>query len=205
MTETIEDKRMQRVTENAKTTAKEALAILEECQRLGPTFMAQTVWANGRRGFGLRLDLGGIGRFGATVGWLCGLAMSPQAREFAEKAALDFVQSLDYLSNYGGMIEGDDTMPVYYVELGDDGLLNSYRLMWYRALPYDEYLAKHVGKAVLLQDSTNSPRREWHRTQAQYYVFAQSMNGGLIYNGPGQGETVSVSLTGSHRFWTVNT
>ncbi len=44
----------------------------------------------------------------------------------------------------------------------------------------------------------------WHRLEAGDYVA--SMNGGLIYRGPGCGETFSVSLDSDpDRYWTVNT
>ncbi len=192
--------------QNKETTADQALEILQDCFRVGPTFGATLQWGNGRRGFGLRFDLGGIGRFGSVVGWIVALAGSKGTHDFAVKAALDFVRALDYLANYGGLIDDQSFLPQHIIELGDDGMMHSFRLCWYRGIDLtNAYCPDLDSRGLFYRGSDDKVLREWCNASAKYYVYRRGLNGGLNYSGPDAGQTYTVNLTPSKTLWSVNT
>lgn len=79
-------------------------------------------------------------RLANTAGFLAGLEAAGQ-KETASKLAEVLAQKLDYLNSYGGKEdidrssgEGTIEIPRYRVILGDDGLLMSFSVNWYRAV-----------------------------------------------------------------------
>lgn len=144
----------------------------------------------------------GLARAASVLGWLVGIAQGGNI-ELANTLAADFVENLNHLANYGGKVEYTDhryngepfvrQIPAYIVKLCDDGTAHGFALLWHRPLLTPEILARHkeLGREVVTFHYDDLPHG---------YAF----NGGLIYHGPGGGETFSVSLTNS-RPWSVHT
>lgn len=152
---------------------------------------------------GLSFSDRGLARAASVFGWIVGVAQGGNLG-LANELAADFVENLDYLANYGGKV--DHTYPSYngtprtvqipshVVKLCDDGTAHGFALLWHRPLLTPEQIEAHQGlgrEAVTFVHSFGVPHG---------YAF----NGGLLYHGPGAGETFSVSLTGN-RLWSVHT
>ena len=150
---------------------------------------------------GLAFSDRGLARAASVFGWLCGLSQGGNV-ELANELAADFVSNLDYLAKYGGEVDYsyfqyDGTpatrkIPAYVVKLCDDGTAHGFALLWHRPLLTDEIVENHkaLGRNVVTFGYDGIPHG---------YVF----NGGLIYHGPGAGQTFTVN-TGS-RSWGVHT
>jgi len=186
----------------------------------------------------------GASRLSNIAGWLQGMAhVSEEGRTFSKKAALAFLKTLDYLNSYGGDMEvntagGVVTVPRYRVTLNDDGILNSFSILWYRAITNKQ---RHE-KAQAIFDTRISPTEQlvtntdrlWeqslkeaedqiglfdkltiHRfyrhgssSESEVVYYGRAFNGGLIYHGPGAGETFSVNLdpaAAREHLWSVHT
>lgn len=135
----------------------------------------------------LRFTDQGRGRIGQVFGWIAGLHSSgvKEMQDFAVKCANSICENLDYLANYGGMVEGERGITRYIVELGDDGMLNSFTILWYVAVPPDK-------QADIPEENF---RKEFDAKWGPKYRYVFALNGGAIYQGPGSGETFTVSLT----------
>jgi len=155
-------------------------------------------------------------RVAQIAGWLVGLVHSGRRAE-AEKIAEDITSQFQYLNEYGGEAEGmtfADGSPVtnlrrYMVQLGDDGTFGGFTVGWYSITTEDQ--ANDTMRPSLLRDRWNGiyDTSRWNAADAPvrhsatfYYRFA--FNGGLLYHGPGGGETFSVTL-GNVRFWSIHT
>jgi hypothetical protein len=150
---------------------------------------------------GLAFSEEGLARAASVFGWLCGLSQGGNI-ELANELAADFVSNLDYLAKYGGEVDyafkyynGEDAtrkIPAYVVKLCDDGTAHGFALLWHRPLLTAEIVANHkaLGRDVVTFGYDEIP-----------HGFA--FNGGLIYHGPGAGETFTCN-TGS-RSWGVHT
>ena len=158
----------------------------------------------------------GVTRVAQIAGWLVGLVHSGR-REEAEKVAEDINSQFSYLNEYGGEAEGmtfGDGSPVqnlrrYMVQLGDDGTFGGFTVGWYSIVTEEQ--ANDTMRPSLLRDRWNGiyETLRWNAAYAPvrhsekfYYRFA--FNGGLLYHGPGGGETFSVTL-GNVRFWSIHT
>ena len=156
------------------------------------------------------------GRVAQIAGWLAGLVHAGQ-RDAAEKIAEDITAQFEYLNGYGGEAEGQtfgDGSPVrnlrrYMVQLGDDGTFGGFTVGWYSLASEEQ--ANDTMRPSLLRDRWNSiyNTSRWNAADSPvrhsatfYYQFA--FNGGLLYHGPGGGETFSVSI-GNPRFWSIHT
>jgi hypothetical protein len=151
---------------------------------------------------GLRFTESGLARAASICGWLSGIAAVGRI-ELANELADDLLRNLRFLATYGGTAEyrrsradgSNDTVtvPRYTVELSDDGSAHGFGILWYAALVTDE--AKDIalvnGKAIKCFD-------RWPDVPHTF-----SFNGGLIYHGPGCGETFTCN-TGS-RPWGIHT
>jgi len=146
-----------------------------------------------------------LARAACVCGWITGLAQCGQT-DLANRMAACFIANLRRLSTYGGQLDytykgfgGEGhvvKIPAYTVELHDDGSTHSFAIHWYRPLYTPEMLTAWVGQ----------PKpRDTRVFDCCYEVpHAFSFHGGLIYYGPGGGETFTVSLTNEH-FWSVHT
>lgn len=193
---------------------------------------------------------GGAARLSNICGWLHGLySVSEEGKVFAKRAALLFLEQLDYLNGYGGDIELPVTqetvvnVPRYRVVLGDDGVLNSFTLLWHGLISNEkrhekaqevlnarvssiEQLVKDddVAYQMALKDAETElgifdklTLHRFYRDQSlsgrsipgtKIVYYGRSFNGGLIYHGPGSGETFSVCLdpaAARERLWSVHT
>lgn len=150
------------------------------------------------------------------AGWLVGLNCAGQ-REMAEKIAEDINAQLAYLNGYGGMVESEfedgspvPNVPRYMIQLGDDGTFGGFTVGWYRAIrdsslpdgDSDGMLRNRWGSFV--DHQRWSPQTEGVLREVVRFVYRFSMNGGLLYHGPGGGETFSVTV-GTPRFWSIHT
>ena len=157
-----------------------------------------------------------VTRVAQIAGWLVGLVHSGRRAE-AEKAAEDINSQLFYLNEYGGEAEGmtfGDGSAVksqrrYMVQLGDDATFGGFTVGWYSIVTEEQ--ANDTLKPGLLRDRWNNVyyTSRWNAADAPvrhsetfYYRFA--FNGGLLYHGPGGGETFSVNLS-NVRFWSIHT
>lgn len=146
----------------------------------------------------------GLTRLAHIFGWITGLAQSgdEKLREFAAQAADDIFDNLERLNRYGSEVvpEGfpDDILPVssYRVALTDDGTFNGFSLLWLAVAPRDTKEGDCYGAAERWAWS----KREGYSIPVRYRF---SFNGGLLYHGPGGGETFAVTLTPC--LWSVHT
>lgn len=158
----------------------------------------------------------GEARVMQIAGWLMGLTHAGR-RDLAEKVAEDINAQFAYLNEYGGMVESEfedgspvPNVPRYIVQLGDDGSFGGFTVNWYRAFreggPEDgdrngclrsrwESLADHARWG---------PQKEGAPRELVRFLYRFCMNGGLLYHGPGGGETFSVTV-GTPRFWSIHT
>ena len=163
-------------------------------------------------GAGLKFSPEGLARAAGVCTWLVGLRHGGKTVEEVNALADDFYDNLKYLANYGGTVEvpyrrwicseGDSgdghytestyEMPQYVVTLYDDATLHGFSVIWRAHLTESQAeTAKAKGKEIV----------QYGHFPSQPYMF--SHNGGLIYHGPGRGETFTVSL--GDRFWGVHT
>lgn len=157
----------------------------------------------------------GEGRVMQIAGWLMGLCHSGRRAE-AEKIAEDISSQFEYLNGYGGDEEAtfEDGTPVpnvprYLVQLGDDGTFGGFTVAWYRAVREGTHLDGDRRSMLrnrwddLVTHPRWAPNRSEPREVVKHY-FHFTMNGGLLYHGPGGGETFSVTV-GTPRFWSIHT
>ena len=121
--------------------------------------------------------------------------------------------------------------PKWKVSLADDGTFGGFGLAWFRAIPNKKL--HEVAEAILAQktaageyDPENPHAWTWALEDARKqlrinkdleelrYVdqwntevihYGYDFNGGMIYHGPGRGETFTVSLGQGERFWGIHT
>jgi hypothetical protein len=155
------------------------------------------------------------GRVMQIAGWLVGLTHAGKRAE-AEQIAEDINANLAYLNGYGGMMETEfedgspvPNVPRYMVRLGDDGTFGGFTVAWYRAIR--DGSAQDGDRGGMLRDqwgslvdhcrwgAESSAPREFVR-----HIYKFDMSGGLLYHGPGGGETFSVNV-GTPRFWSIHT
>lgn len=141
-------------------------------------------------------------RLASILGWIAGVADG----DVAETLAGDILRWLDYLDGYGG--RRDDGATRYVVELGDDGCFASFSIMWFARIAESE--AEKIDEAADAEGkdrpgwTARLERREWAygpRTHRALFAF----NGGLIYHGPGCGETFTVRIGETRRPWSIHT
>jgi hypothetical protein len=122
-------------TKTPETTKAEATPlqqIIEASYRHIDGFISHRWGEYGTVGQGLRLTPQARMRLGHVFGWLTGLAATGNAEftKFAEKAATNLFEKLDWLAHYGGYINEENRVPKYLVELHDDGTLHGFSLLW---------------------------------------------------------------------------
>lgn len=158
----------------------------------------------------------GEGRVAQIAGWLTGLCHA-ERREMAEKIAEDISAQFAYLNGYGGMVESEfedgspvPNVPRYMVQLGDDGTFGGFTVGWYRAVregsPQDGDRSRFLRNRwdSLVDHARWGSQQEGLPREMVRFLYAFSFNGGLLYHGPGGGETFSVTL-GTPRFWSIHT
>ena len=101
------------------------------------------------------------------------------------------------------MFELHTNCPYYVVELHRDSCSRCFGLAWYRVVVSSDREAslQVEGKEPAFRRPCNNEDGGTAR-----YPYYYSMNGGLLYRGPGAGETFSVQLTSDpKKFWSINT
>lgn len=109
-------------------------------ERLTASSYAHSMCAWGR----LHFSESGKQRLAHTIGFIEGVHISNPERAYA--LADDLCRYLDYLSEYGGMLDSPEgrtnhegaplQFPRFRVSLGDDGGIGSFSVMWYYAIPH---------------------------------------------------------------------
>lgn len=131
-------------------------------------------------------------RTGQILGWIAGLAAGDE--KLAQALALDFLRALDGLRDFGGCEDVElydgrvDRVPNYMIDMHDDGTFGGYSLLFCRRVP-DDY-----------QGDVRVTKKGIYDTE---YRYAVAFNGGLLYHGPGAGNTFAVTL--GDRLWSVHT
>jgi len=201
-------------TNNEQTTIEPLPDPLEFVRRAVYSYLPAHInkrWGEGLHG--LRFTDTGMARACQIFGWITGIASVPDepdslALKFARQAAADICKQFDWLACYGGHLVdpfvGEDPnprrydvkTPRYIVELGDDGGINGFSVLWLVAVHPDhqnvadrQYVAKY---------DERFPR-------GPAYRYTRSMNGGLLYHGPAAGEQWAVNLTGGGGLWSIHT
>jgi hypothetical protein len=188
------------------STPSESITII---RRLNGSYISlEGEWGSyGSRGRGLRFTERGAARAGAVVGYIAALAETNHP--LAEPMAEDFIKWFDHLSNFGGVLTHEDSpdlvdeqvpVPAFVVELHDDGTKHGFAVGWFRVQERWGYGSKFTDE--------NQERRS--RIEGHYpsYRYQFAFNGGLLYHGPGRGETFAVSLStpGTQQtFWSTHT
>lgn len=154
-------------------------------------------------------------RVAQIAGWLVGLTHAGKRAE-AEQIAEDINANLAYLNGYGGMLETEfeDGSPVlnvprYIIRLGDDGTFGGFTVGWFRAIREgSEQDGDRSGMLRNQWDSLVDHCRWGAETSAPRefvrFIYRFDFSGGLLYHGPGGGETFSVNV-GTPRFWSIHT
>ena len=163
-------------------------------------------------GPGLKFAPCGLARAAGIAAWLVGLRQGGLPQGDVNALADDFYGNLKYLAGYGGKIEVPDkrwvmsdpdtgnghyadhpvSRPRYVVTLYDDATLHGFSVHWHAYVTEEQVVVEDAGSKEIYTHG--------HHPSASYIY---SHNGGLIYHGPGRGETFTVSLT--DRFWGVHT
>ena len=155
-------------------------------------------------------------RVAQIAGWIVGLVHGGQ-RELASKIAADITRQFEYLNTYGGEAEGfsfsDGTpvenVPRYMVQLGDDGTFGGFTVWWARAIEQSGCGDMERGSLMQGRWGETYEVTRWNSRDAEVrhtamFHFVKSMNGGLLYHGPGGGETFAVTV-GDVKFWSIHT
>lgn len=159
----------------------------------------------------MRFTENGLARACSIFGWIAGIAIAAtdDRKAFAAKAAKDICEQFDWLACYGGhhvdpgfTNSGKSCVAHaqrYIVELSDDGTFGGFSVLWLAA----------VHPTVHEASSENSRWVEKYDKENRYnggpqYRYTRSMNGGLLFHGPGGGEVFAVQL-GLHRLWSIHT
>jgi hypothetical protein len=169
-----------------------------------------------RYGWGMRFSDSATARFAAVAGWLVGMTHCGQ-REFAERAAADLDERMKRLASYARVEEietsrGIVRVPVCKVAISDDGTFGGFSFCVYRAKVRNgdaderrnreleefvtEYKRDESGDLRPIYDSLGYIERA-------FIDYNFCFNGGLLYHGPGRGETFAVSLGCS--LWGIHT
>ena len=140
-------------------------------------------------------DEGALSRMGSVYGFIMGLKLAGSV-ERAEELAKHFLCIMDHLNNYGGDTEVEYNgetikVPNYVVKMGDDGLANSFTLLWYGKPEVVQYDAKEEPRTLLVGS--------WPKLR---YHF--SFNGGLIYHGFNN-ETFTTRIGDDSNPWGIHT
>lgn len=173
---------------------------------------------------GITFEASGARRLVSIAGWLTGLCQSGQ-QELANQLATDIDEKLTYLSLYGGFSEYNPldvskkltlaTEPItikrFRVVLYDDGTMNGFGILWNMYVPeskldsYDNY--DEAYKELRIQPDLHQDK--WMLNDSCESVpvtlrYGYSMNGGLLYHGPGGTEVFAVTLE-TCRAWSIHT
>lgn len=153
-------------------------------------------------------------RLAQIQGWIVGLWHSGQ-QEFANALAQDLE---DNFSNLGPsvemQVEGWDApvkLPNRKILLHDDRAFNSFSFLAYQIVTPEVYNSPGFNKdSVELrrigdsEDGSTLTETLYLNEKRVDFFYKLSYNGGLIYHGPGAGETFSVSI-GRRGFWQMHT
>lgn len=164
----------------------------------------------------LVFDESAVARVAQIAGWLTGLTQCGQ-RDLAEKAAEDINSNFRYLDGYGGAAQGFtfadgqpvEWLPRYMIRLADDRTFGGFNVLWHTVVSEEQAATMEKDRLMrgrwgeVFETYRWNPSHSPVRHSAKfYYQFA--FNGGLLYHGPGGGETFHVSL-GDVRFWGIHT
>jgi hypothetical protein len=146
----------------------------------------------------------GLARLAHIFGWITGLAQSgvEAQLEFARALADDIFERLERLDQYGQEIVPDgypeDILPVpaYRVSLADDGTRHGFSILFLVVAKLGTPEGDCFGGAEVYRYSKDAG----HHTIRYRFAY----NGGLLYHGPGGGETFAVVL-GGPCLWSVHT
>lgn len=172
-------------------------------------------------------------RMGSILGWITGLYHAGSV-ELANQAAQQFCNMLNRLKVDDVEVSGIKVPRLKYL-LHDDGSFNSFGFVTYRPVNaetwqelYDKKLQEldkedrqhytareNVTKNVnrQLQIIEEMPNRQditehrWSADKHQYVKirYARGYNGGIIYHGPGAGQTFTVRVGDNSSWWGMHT
>lgn len=182
---------------------------------------------------GLYFTTAGRRRLASIQGWLLGLAQAGRIDQ-AFVRARELVGRFAYLNNYGpnnywgwdesagtwtllGDEEPDENdhgftsvhaVPRYRVLLSDDLTLHGFSVLWGVFVPEEDGERPLQGEgghvfshAVIGKTTRDAP----FYARRKSFVLSFAFNGGLLYHGPGGGETFAVNIGDADRFWSIHT
>ena len=210
-------------TETTTTTATPAYdSRPREAKMTAMEFMESLVYGyvsdtalRARYGYAMEFTDRGVARFGAIAGWIVGLKHAGQ-EEFAERAADDIDGSMQRLASYTeqrdhAIAEDRFLRGRSKVTISDDGTFGGFSFCVWRAIPREH--AKEEGTRIneelkqlcCVYDTDGKEVRMFDGYMRQEWMdYAFAFNGGVIYHGPGRGETFTVDF-GSSRMWGIHT
>jgi len=174
---------------------------------------------------GIVFEPSAVAKLCTIAGWLTALSQT-EHRLLALELAKDLDSSLQYLCEYGGYIEvgkggdpywvGSDEwkqatdVKAFRVQLHDDGTFGGFGVCWYTYVSPRRFREMEDGSCIVDELTTEryfvlkkgETSRVPLRSITQRYRY--SMNGALLYRGPGGGEVFSVSLD-NHQGWSLHT
>jgi hypothetical protein len=154
----------------------------------------------------LVFDERGLARLASIYGWITGLKASEQHNDLGNRAAEEIVATFDRLNKWGAHHEPifDPPRPgcargrrieTVKVVIGDDGTFHGFSLLWF------SYLKPEVIQENGFKEDGSRIRKLGLWGDLYHFNF----NGGLIYHGPGRGETFTVTLGDSKHLWGIHT
>lgn len=147
----------------------------------------------------LIFDDRGFARLASIAGFITGLSCNEATKELAAKLAFEILETLDRLNKWGQqhepIMDGRRRIDPVKVLIGDDGTFNGFSILWFNYLK-PEAMAENN---IQVDGSKARKLGPW----GDVYLFA--FNGGLIYHGPGAGQTFTVNLTANSGYWGIHT
>ena len=208
-------------TETTTATATPAIDTRPREAKMSPLeFMQALVYGyvsdgtlQARYGYRMRFQDRAVARFGAIAGWIVGLKHAGQV-EFAERAAEDIDSAMQRLTCFAGkrdveLADGNLQECRDIVTIGDDGTFGGLSFCVWRAIPQAMVEQRNTNAELKELSYVKTPEGEnvrWYDgyCRQDYTEFVFAFNGGVIYHGPGRGETFTVDF-GSSRMWGIHT
>ena len=163
-----------------------------------------------------------VAKLCTIAGWLTALSQT-EHRPLALELAKDLDSSLHRLCEYGGYMFVDEDgnnvecdapeqatdVKCFRVRLHDDGTFGGFGVCWYTYVSPSKFRAmeRHDDDDCIVHELTKERYFTPEKGGSLHSIpqrYRYSMNGAMLYRGPGGGEVFSVSLD-NHQGWSLHT